>query len=742
MCEVLAPAGDEAAFYAAINSGANAVYLGLTDFSARKSAANFSLDNLKGYIDHAHALGVRVHVALNTLVKEGETDRFFESVLGAWNAGADALIIQDIFLGKRIKQSYPEMTLHLSTQAGVCNLYGARLAKRCGFSRVILARETPIESVAAIAKEIETEVFVQGALCTCFSGQCYLSAFIGGNSGNRGFCKQPCRKKYEIDREGFGALSYKLSLSDLSVGEDVKKLAAAGVASFKIEGRMRSAAYVGAAVRYYRDILDGKGDLRADLSDLKRAFNRGDYTKGYFFGQDKNLISSAVQGHKGEKIGEIAKDKRFGKLAFVRSSYVPSPGDGFKVIRGNTEVGGGSYSAGLAKAAGGFYLPADAKYREGDGVYLTLDTSLSERVADRRRSVPVSMSVKIEEGKRPHAIAEGKFGAKEYFADFVAERAKTRAIAFEEVAQCFAKADAYPFSVTVKNVEIGGSPFVVKSALNAFRREVYARLYRELAGERACLASREIGKKSAKISAPEFTTAVISEDFSFAKDVGDKIGAAVFAPKNYKNTDEIDGFFEISKYYAWHKWLYLPAFMTDEDIKAVQKSLGRFDGAYAEGAWAAELCRECGVKLFAGTGFNLFNTSSLSALAEEDAFSAAAISKELSQKECAVFENVFRFAGGAIKVMELGHCPFGRSCLGCERKDVYSMTDEQGRVFPLRRYEASCCRFELFNCAPLAPQAARYALYDLRTLSLQEKIACLSGRLQSATAGLSSSGVR
>ena len=144
MCEVLAPAGDEAAFYAAINSGADAVYLGLTDFSARKSAANFSLDNLKGYIDHAHALGVRVHVALNTLVKEGEADRFFESVLGAWNAGADALIIQDIFLGKRIKQAYPEMTLHLSTQAGVCNAYGARLAKRCGFSRVILARETPI----------------------------------------------------------------------------------------------------------------------------------------------------------------------------------------------------------------------------------------------------------------------------------------------------------------------------------------------------------------------------------------------------------------------------------------------------------------------------------------------------------------------------------------------------------------------------------------------------------------------
>lgn len=170
MCELLAPAGDEASFYAAVHSGADAVYLGLTDFSARRAAANFSLENLKEYIDYAHALGVRVHVALNTLIKEDELARFFENVAAAWNAGADALIIQDVFLGKRIKELYPEIVLHLSTQAGVCNLYGARMAKRCGFSRVILARETPMESIVSIAKEIETEVFVQGALCTCFRG--------------------------------------------------------------------------------------------------------------------------------------------------------------------------------------------------------------------------------------------------------------------------------------------------------------------------------------------------------------------------------------------------------------------------------------------------------------------------------------------------------------------------------------------------------------------------------------------
>ena len=194
--EVLAPAGDKTAFEAALAAGADAVYLGLQDFSARKSAANFTVDDLAEAARKAHALGAKVYVALNTLVKEGERENFFVSALQAWNAGADALIVQELFLGRELKRLYPEMELHLSTQAGVCNAEGARLAKEYGFSRIILARETPLSDIARIAAIVETECFVQGALCTCFSGQCYFSSVVGGNSGNRGLCKQPCRKRY------------------------------------------------------------------------------------------------------------------------------------------------------------------------------------------------------------------------------------------------------------------------------------------------------------------------------------------------------------------------------------------------------------------------------------------------------------------------------------------------------------------------------------------------------------------
>ena len=186
MTELLAPAGDERSAYAALRAGADAVYLGLTRFSAREGAENFCISALEKLSREAHLLGAKVYVALNTLVKDEELPAFFAQAREAWNAGADAILLQDIFLGRKLKETYPEITLHLSTQAGCCNVYGAQLAKACGFSRVVLARETPIGDIPAIAQLLEVEAFVQGALCTCFSGQCYFSSFAGNNSGNRG----------------------------------------------------------------------------------------------------------------------------------------------------------------------------------------------------------------------------------------------------------------------------------------------------------------------------------------------------------------------------------------------------------------------------------------------------------------------------------------------------------------------------------------------------------------------------
>lgn len=753
MQEILAPAGDESSFYAALDSGADAIYLGLKDFSARKSAANFSLENLRGYIARAHVLGAKVYVALNTLVKDKEIDDFFSCALGAWNAGADALIIQDIFLGKLLKRTYPEMILHLSTQAGVCNIYGALLAKRYGFSRVILARETPMEDIMQIAKEIETEIFVQGALCTCFSGQCYFSSYAGGNSGNRGFCKQPCRRKYSVDRKEFDKYSYALSLSDLCMGEDVIKLAEAGVSSFKIEGRMRSAAYVGAAVRYYKDLFSDavQSTLRADFSDLKRAYNRGDYTRGYTFGQDKNLLSSSIQGHKGERVGYVSASQKNEKYTFFESVYTPSDGDGFKVIRrGAEELGGGEYHADYPKTRGGFFLKRNAKYRAGDEVYLTFDTGLARRIAERKRTVVLRLDAVFAVGEKPCVHIEGDFGSFDYTADYAIEQAKSRAFTREDCMACFSKTDDFPFSIVFGNIRIEGEGFIVKSALNAFRREIFSSLCERLSSQRKELPLRATAViPMLHISSDNEKIAVIDHDFLSPVYKDCSVTDAIFKPKSYKDIREIDRFINIAEYYAWRKWLYMPAFMVGKDLETVLQYASRFDGVYAEGAFAVEFCREQKLALFAGTGFNLFNSLSVQSLSEESP-AEIALSKELSKAELlhirASRPDLFVFAGGGVKVMELGHCLFGKSCDSCDRRSRYLLTDESGRAFPLLRYENSVCRFEVYNAALLVSDAGGQRVYDFCTLSDEEKKAYLSGKcvkevLKNYTAGAFRNGI-
>ncbi|MBO5363657.1 MAG: U32 family peptidase, partial [Clostridia bacterium] len=502
MLEILAPSGNEECAEVAIGCGANAIYLGYTAFSARDGAGNFDDEALKRIIRKAHFAGVKIYVAMNTLVKTEETDVFLETLLRVWNMGADAIILQDIFLGKYVHALYPQIVLHLSTQAGICTEAGARLAKEYGFSRVILARETPLSEIEKITKILETEVFVQGALCTCFSGQCYFSSFAGGNSGNRGRCKQPCRKKYSYNRAGFEEKAYALSLSDLSVGEDVNKLIDAGVVSFKIEGRMRRKEYVGAAIRYYKAVLQGNNS-HCELSDLKRTYNRGNYTKGLAFGQDKRFLSRAVQGHIGEKVGVVKVEN--GKFA-VESAFHARQGDAFKILRDGIEVGGAAYAG---KFARGFFLFSKLRLKNGDSVFVTTDNEVNERVVKAEQTLyPVRLKLRFVLGEE--AYAEGD-GVKLKFTQPL-QKAINGPLTSAELMSNFSKTDGMPIKVEFESVETSGDVFLPKSALNAFRREFYALLAQKVAvGERAPLTN---AWSIPKLSGCNSKLAVISDDFS------------------------------------------------------------------------------------------------------------------------------------------------------------------------------------------------------------------------------------
>lgn len=724
MTEILAPAGDEKSAYAALNAGADAVYLGLTRFSAREGAENFSVSALEALTRYAHIRGAKVYVALNTLVKEGETADFFASAREAWNAGADAILLQDIFLGRALKEMYPQMVLHLSTQAGCCNVHGALVAREYGFSRAVLARETPVSDIAAISAVIETEAFVQGALCTCFSGQCYLSSFAGGNSGNRGRCKQPCRKLYSIDRKGFEERAYRLSPSDLCAGENIVKLKEAGVYSFKIEGRMRRPEYVAAAVRYYKSLLSGG---EGDLSALKRTYNRGNYTKGLAFGQDKNFLSSAVQGHIGEYVGTVkVVSGRY--LCESRQHFVR--GDGFKILRDGRELCGGSYDG---DARGGFYVSAPKRLKNGDKIFVTTDTELNARLTSGKRTVRADIFARFEEGGYPRVNINGF----EYTGSERLGSAQTRPLTAEDVTNCFRKVGNLPIDVTFGEVAVVGKPYLGMAALNAFRREAYEGFISKLTFKERFPALGEIPVPE-PLCGQNGNTAVICSDLrGVAADIG------ILKPDSY-----LSDLSPLISDFKGEKFLYLPAYLSGDDIAEIRPACALFDGIYCEGYYGIELARELEKPLFAGVGFNVSNTVSADYLKNNAKYFC--VSKELSSKEngplCAA--NAFSLTAGGIKVMDLIYCPFGRTCASCDKRRAYTLTDEAGRKFALKRYETSLCRFELYNCANLFSERGSFGgLYDFTLLDAEglsrdiSNSAALKSKLGDITRGHSNSPV-
>ena len=302
--EILAPVGNEEMLRAAVFSGADAVYLGFSGFNARTSANNFDADTLKDAVRFCHARGVAVHVALNTTVYGGELPALEAAIRAVAASGADAVICQDLAVATLIGRIAPQLPRHGSTQMSVHSLQGALELKELGFTRVVLARELSLPEVEHITKHcgIETECFVHGALCMCVSGQCYMSAFLGGRSGNRGSCAGPCRLPFEANAlpEGKPGRLHHLSLKDNSVIDKLDQLQALGVASAKIEGRLRTPEYVAAAVSA---CLAGREGHAYDRDLLKNAFSRSGFTSGYLDGK----IDGTMFGVRSEADAEQTK---------------------------------------------------------------------------------------------------------------------------------------------------------------------------------------------------------------------------------------------------------------------------------------------------------------------------------------------------------------------------------------------------------------------------------------------------
>ena len=282
MLELLAPAGSMEAVAAAVQNGADAVYLGYGDFNARRNAKNFSEEEFAAAVSYCHIRGARVYLTLNTLLTDRELPKAAEVAAQASAIGADAVLIQDLGVLRMLRQAAPDLPVHASTQMTLHSLDGVKMAADLGLTRAVLSRELSRDQIAYICQRspIEIEVFAHGALCMCYSGQCFLSSVIGGRSGNRGLCAQPCRLKYGwMDR----ADGYPLSLKDLSLAGHLRELRKMGVACVKIEGRMKRPEYVAVVTRIYaRAIKEDREPTAEELEQLRAAFSRQGFTQGYY----------------------------------------------------------------------------------------------------------------------------------------------------------------------------------------------------------------------------------------------------------------------------------------------------------------------------------------------------------------------------------------------------------------------------------------------------------------------------
>lgn len=399
--EIVAPAGSAKALEAAIAAGADAVYLGLKGFGARRRAQNFLMDELLEYIDYAHIRGVRVFLTLNTLMKDIEIESLYSNIKGLYERGIDSFIVQDLGLFEFLKKNFQDIDIHASTQMSAKNGKEAEFLRVNGFKRVVLARELSFDLIEKVRKEssIELEVFVSGAMCVSYSGKCYMSSFIGGRSGNRGLCAQPCRKSYKSEKES----GYFLSPKDQLLGEkEIKKLMEIGVNSIKIEGRMKDEKYVYETVKYYRNLIDGLNIK----SGTEKLFNRG-YEKGYFYGKNKNLINREYSFDFGFPAGKITQS---GKVKLTDSIIC---GDGITYIDKEKNVISGEYVSRIINSNGEKVKESESEKEvllgtipEGTvEIYKTYDKRVNDAIesdmkkAKRRSGITAKLEINI--GEKP-----------------------------------------------------------------------------------------------------------------------------------------------------------------------------------------------------------------------------------------------------------------------------------------------------------------------------------------------------
>ena len=465
--KIVAPAGNMERFYSAISATADEIYLGLKGFGARRNAENFTVEELKKAIDYAHLRGSRIFLTLNTIMTNREIELLYPTLKDLYNYGLDAIIVQDLGYAEYLHKNFPSIEIHGSTQMTVANYYEINYLKELGFKRIVLPRELSFEEIKEIRKhtDMELEVFVSGSLCISFSGNCYMSSFIGGRSGNRGMCAQPCRKEYKTS---CGEKSYFLSPKDQLYGlDEIKKLQEIGVESIKVEGRMKDVSYVYETVSYFRNLINGI-DKEENTPKL---FNRG-YSKGYFYDNDKNIMNRDYSYNMGEKIGEVV-----GKSIRLDEDIVS--GDGITFVSKDYKNLGGTYINKIAYKNEKLILnfPEGTKY-----IFRNYNKRLNDEISkklkstDKKLEINFDFTAKLNEKLILKIYLEDENGNRilnlEETSETLTQKAQKRAISEEDIKEKLSEIGDSEFTVKNVKIDIDENIFIPLSELKNIKRNV------------------------------------------------------------------------------------------------------------------------------------------------------------------------------------------------------------------------------------------------------------------------------
>ncbi|MDR7856457.1 DUF3656 domain-containing protein [Tissierella sp.] len=728
--ELLAPVGSMESLHAAIQNGANAVYLGGKLFSARHYASNFDFEELKAAVSYAHLRGVKVYVTSNILMDNTEIEEVIDYIKFLYEIDVDAIIVQDLGLANLILELFPGLDVHGSTQMTINNLPGAEFLHDMGFTRVVLARETPINEIKYIHKNtpIELEAFIHGALCVSYSGQCLMSSMIGGRSGNRGKCAQPCRMPSTlVDDKGNVIKEWDkkhiLSPRDLNTLEDIEEIVESGIISLKIEGRMKRPEYVATVVKNYRKALDeGSKNLSIeDKKDVEQIFNRG-FTKGLMFGDfGRNLVTVDRPDNRGILLGKVSRADKYNVFILLEEDI--DEGDGMEFITVNGEYKGikapfsGKKGTTMKIEKPGYILNDSLVYKTSS-VKLLNDSKASYQAERIKNPIDMEININIDENPKLMIMYRGKMVTA--IAESKVERSERVSLTKEKVIEQLSKLGDTTYSLNNISINLDEGAYLPVSTLNLLRRDAIEKLDKlvEKTNHRKAIDSKEYEEK--KKSFFKFT--------KDRKDTDNKISVRVNSMDQFNqlDLDKLDrvylAFYEnlekaVNKVKEQDKEIYI---WTDkilyqegldnlgEIIETVEKEI---DGISVSNLGSLKYMQDrFDLKIHGDIGLNVFNNFTLDYL-EKIGLGSITLSPELNlnqikkiNEDSAALTEAIVY--GYLPVMVTKHCPMSlvkgckndKACGSCQYAKGYGIKDRMNVTFKMDRRDGFT---NIYNSVPL-----------------------------------------